>query len=99
MSDLQLIAISGDMSKGGLSDTNTIINIDYENKKLVDTFLKHQNHFHNKAYDKSFPNKSSSKAYEKYVKSFLILKELGIFASKYDFRTIWKYTFKDERIN
>jgi hypothetical protein len=94
MSDLQLIAISGDMSKGGLSDTNTIINIDYENKKEVDTFLKNQNHFHNKAYDKSFPNKSSNKAYDKYVKSFLRLKELGIFTSKYDFRTTWEYTYK-----
>lgn len=97
MSDLQLIAISGDMSEGGLSDTNTVIDIDYENKKEVDTFLKYQNHFHNKAYDKSFPNKSSNKAYEKYIKSFLRLKELDIFHCKWDFRTTWRYTYKQQK--
>ena len=92
MSDLKLISVSGDMARGGLSLSDTIIEIDYAIKREVDTFLKHQNQFHNTAYDKSFPNKSSDKAYKKYVKSFLRLKDLGIFSSKWDFRTIWEYT-------
>ena len=94
MNDLILISTSGDMHKGGLSDKATIIKINYSNKKSVDIFLKNQNDFDCKSFDKSFPNKSSSRAYEKYKKSFLKLKDLGIFAHKYHFRTNWKYDYK-----
>jgi len=94
MIDLKLISTGGDMHTGGLSDKPTIINIDYKNKKSVDAFLKHQTIFHNQAFDKSFPNKSSHNAYKKYHKSFLKLKDVGIFNSKWDFRTTWEY--KDE---
>jgi len=94
MINLKLTSVSGDMHTGGLSDKPTIISINYRNKKSVDAFLKHQNIFHNTAYDKSFPNKSSHNAYKKYHKSFLKLKNVGIFKSKWDFRTIWEY--KDE---
>lgn len=95
MIKLQLISIGGDMHTGGLSDKPTKINIDYKNKKSVDAFLKYQNVFHNTAYDKSFPNKSSNKAYKKYHKSFLKLKDVGIFNSKWDFRTTWVYKEED----
>lgn len=91
MIDLKLISTGGDMHTGGLSDKPTVINIDYKNKKSVDTFLKYQTIFHNTAYDKSFPNKSSHNAYKKYHKSFLKLKDVGIFTSKWDFRTTWEY--------
>lgn len=95
MIKLQLISIGGDMHTGGLSDKPTKINIDYKNKKSVDAFLKYQNIFNNTAYDKSFPNKSSNKAYKKYHKSFLKLKDVGIFNSKWDFRTTWVYKEED----
>ena len=91
MFKLKIKSIAGDMHTGGLSNKPTIIDIDYKNKRSVDAFLKHQNMFHNIAYDKSFPNKSSNKAYKKYVKSFLKLKDIGIFNSKWDFRTTWTY--------
>jgi hypothetical protein len=91
MIDLKLISKSGDMHTGGLSDKPTKINIDYKYKRSVDAFLKHQNIFHNSAFDKSFPNKTSQRAYKKYVKSFNKLKELGIFNCKWEFRTGWEY--------
>lgn len=91
MSNLNLISVNGDMHTGGLCNKPTVINIDYKYKKSVDAFLKHQTIFHNKAYDKSFPNKSSNKSYIKYLNSFLKLKDIGIFNSKWDFRTIWEY--------
>ena len=91
MIDLKLISTGGDMHTGGLSDKPTIIGIDYKYKRSVDNFLKYQTIFHNTAYDKSFPNKSSHKAYKKYHKSFLKLKDIGIFNSKYQFRTTWEY--------
>ena len=91
MIELKLISTSGDMHTGVLYDKTTKINIDYKYKKSVDAFLKHQNIFHNSAFDKSFPNKTSQKAYKKYVKSFNKLKELGIFDCKWEFRTGWKY--------
>tara|TARA_R100000353_G_scaffold135115_1_gene95890 strand:+ start:368 stop:649 length:282 start_codon:yes stop_codon:yes gene_type:complete len=91
MINLKLISTGGDMHTGGLSDKPTIIGVNYKYKKSVDAFLKHQNIFHNSAYDKSFPNKTSNKAYKKYLKSFLKLKDVGIFRSKWDFRTMWQY--------
>ena len=94
MDNLKLISTGGDMHTGGLSDKPTVISVNYKNKKSVDAFLKHQIIFHNTAYDKSFPNKSSRNAYKKYHRSFLKLKDMGIFTSKWDFRTTW--TYKDE---
>ena len=91
MIDLKLISTGGDMHTGGLSDKPTIIDIDYKNKRSVDAFLKYQTIFYNTAYDKSFPNKSSREVYKKYLKSFLKLEKIGIFSSKWDFRTTWKY--------
>lgn len=91
MINLKLISTGGDMHTGGLSDKPTIIGVNYKYKRSVDAFLKHQNIFHNSAYDKSFPNKTSNKAYKKYLKSFLKLKDVGIFSSKWDFRTMWQY--------
>jgi hypothetical protein len=94
MIDLKLISTGGDMHTGGLSDKPTEIKIDYKHKRSVDAFLKHQNAFINIAFDKSFPNKSSKKAYKKYLNSFLKLMNIGIFDCKWDFRTSWEY--KDE---
>ena len=94
MIDLKLISTGGDMHTGGLSDKPTEIKIDYKHKRSVDAFLKHQNEFNNIAFDKSFPNKSSKKAYKKYLNSFLKLMNIGIFDCKWDFRTSWEY--KDE---
>jgi|TARA_Y100001937_G_scaffold114486_1_gene164277 hypothetical protein len=94
MIDLKLISTGGDMHTGGLSDKPTEIKIDYKHKRSVDAFLKHQNAFNNIAFDKSFPNKSSKKAYKKYLNSFLKLMNIGIFDCKWDFRTSWEY--KDE---
>tara|TARA_R100000231_G_scaffold13405_3_gene14980 strand:+ start:1059 stop:1340 length:282 start_codon:yes stop_codon:yes gene_type:complete len=91
MINLKLISTGGDMHTGGLSDKPTIIGVNYKYKRSVDAFLKHQNIFHNSAFDKSFPNKTSNKAYKKYLKSFLKLKDVGIFSSKWDFRTMWQY--------
>ena len=94
MIDLKLISTGGDMHTGGLSDKPTEIKIDYKHKRSVDAFLKHKNAFNNIAFDKSFPNKSSKKAYKKYLNSFLKLMKIGIFDCKWDFRTSWEY--KDE---
>ena len=94
MIDLKLISTGGDMHTGGLSDKPTEKKIDYKHKRSVDAFLKHQNAFNNIAFDKSFPNKSSKKAYKKYLNSFLKLMNIGIFNCKWDFRTSWEY--KDE---
>ena len=91
MIDLKLISTGGDMHTGGLSDKPTEIKIDYKHKRSVDALLKHQNAFNNIAFDKSFPNKSSKKAYKKYLNSFLKLMKIGIFDCKWDFRTSWEY--------
>ena len=45
--------------------------------------------------DKSYPNKNTKKFYKKVLKSFRKLKTLGIFTSKYDFRSKWEYTEKE----
>ena len=91
MENLQIRSTSGDLHTGGLSDKPTKIDIAYKHKKLVDAFLKYQTIFHCSAYDKSFPNKTSQKAYDKLLVCYSKLVDVKIFDSKYHFRTRWRY--------
>ncbi len=91
--NLKLISTSGDLHTGGLADKPTTIHIPYKNKRTVDAFLKYQTIFHNSAYDKSFPNKTSQKAFDKLQACYAKLLDAKIFDSKYHFRTRWKYDY------
>lgn len=95
MQYLKLEAVKGDMAKGGLANKNTIVKVPFKYKKSVDTFLKDSTIYDNNTMDKSFPNKNTKKFYKKVLKSFRKLKTLGVFTSKYDFRSKWEYTEKE----
>tara|TARA_R100001509_G_scaffold87085_1_gene49602 strand:- start:329 stop:616 length:288 start_codon:yes stop_codon:yes gene_type:complete len=89
--NLKITSVSGDLHTGGLADEPTTINIPYKNKKTVDAFLKYQTIFHNSARDKSFPNKTSQKAFDKLQAGYAKLLDAKIFHNKYYFRTQWRY--------
>lgn len=87
--DLCLIATHGDMSARGMGDKNSVYLFPRKHKKSVDAFLKAQLNWELHSLNKFFPNKKYRKHYGKYLKCFLKLKDLGIFTSKYDFRSHW----------
>ena len=97
-SKLCLVSTGGDMSKRGMGDKNTVYVFNRKYKKSVDAFLKAQQNFNLYSYNKNFPNSKNKYIYTKYSKTFLRLKDLDIFKSKYDFRTGWEISFfnKDE---
>ena len=87
--NLCLIATSGDMSARGIGDKNSVYLFDSKHKKSVDAFLKAQLNWELHSLSKNFPNTKNRKPYRKYLDTFIKLKDLGIFTSKYDFRSHW----------
>lgn len=94
--ELCLVATSGDLSKNGMGDTNTVIPFDRKYKKSVDAFLKASVAYDVHTYNKNFFSNKKRNVYKKYLNTFRKLKDLGIFNSKYDFRTSWDMSFLDK---
>ena len=92
---LCLVAYDGDKSAGAMGDKNTVYVFDYKHKKYVDDFLKAQLNFDLYALKKDFPN-GSKKFYQKKLDAFHLLKDLGIFIDKWDFRTHWSMQIYEE---
>ena len=87
MTKFCLVATSGDMSKHGMGDKNTVYVFKNKHKKYVDRFLKAQLEYHLQCY--SLQSGRELKYYLNFNKSFNVLKDIGIFTSKYDARTSW----------
>mgnify|MGYP003122457779 CR=1 FL=1 len=87
MNKFCLVSVSGDMSKNGMSDKNTVYIFRKEDKKYIDDFLKAQLNFHLHCYSDHLGK--DSKPYKKLNKAFRKLLDIGFFTSKFDFRTEW----------
>ena len=87
MSKFCLVSTSGDMSKYGIGDKNTVYVFKSEHKKYVDRFLKAQLEYHLQCYSEQ--SGKDLKYYFNFNKSFNILKDIGVFTCKYDARTTW----------
>ena len=91
---LVLIATSGDMSKNGMGNKNTVVPFDSAYLKEVKKFLRDQLELN--LYNMSEDNSSNfSELYENATTSFRKLLDLGIMESKYDFRSSWELSFND----
>tara|TARA_Y100000296_G_scaffold8768_1_gene10314 strand:+ start:169 stop:531 length:363 start_codon:yes stop_codon:yes gene_type:complete len=95
---LCLIATSGDMSKRGMGNTNSIYLFDNKHKKLVDDFLKAQLNYELNTLEEDFPTKQTDnkKYYDKYADAFYKLQDKNIFTCKYDFRSHWIISVYDK---
>ncbi len=94
--NLCLIATSGDMSSRGMGSTNSVYLFESKYKRSVDAFLKAQLNWELHSLSKGFPNRKNRKPYRNYLKTFHKLKDLGIFTSKFDFRSHWNLEVYDE---
>tara|TARA_R110001592_G_scaffold140907_1_gene362050 strand:+ start:1335 stop:1667 length:333 start_codon:yes stop_codon:yes gene_type:complete len=82
-----LVSTSGDMSKYGISDHNTVYIFNPDHRVYIDKFLKAQLEYHLHCYSN---NLETYKPYKKFINAFQKLKDLGFFTSKYDARTQWE---------
>ena len=88
---LCLIATDGDMSKKGMGTKNTVVPFDSAYLKEVKQFLESMNNFLSNKED----HKKFRKIYNKSIKSFNKLQDLGIMVCKYDFRSTWQLCFNE----
>ncbi len=105
-----LVAVSGDMSSKGMSDTSSVIVFNSEYRELVTKFLISQakrnavNMFNvdliltGGLTDEQRIESEAVKA--EYYNLFQELKNIGFFSSKYDARTEWELTiFEDDELD
>ena len=97
---LCLVAVSGDMSKNGMGDKNSIYLFHREHLPRVINYLKCYNDFQYSTYlsNMDLTSDDCQKAVWKHYNSFDELKNLNIFQHKYDFRTEWTLTHYDEEM-
>ena len=97
---LCLIAVEGDMAKGGMGDTNDVIPFEPEHNGLVKAFLEAQLAFRmESAFQDSKGNHDmeliSSLCYIQDQAGYA-LREAGVFRHKYDQRTTWELAYMGE---
>ena len=96
---LCLIATDGDMSKKGMGTKNTVVPFDSAYLKEVKQFLKDQLNLSLESINNFLSNKEDHKKfrkiYNKSIKSFNKLQDLGIMVCKYDFRSTWQLCFNE----
>jgi len=99
---LCLVAVSGDMSKNGMGDKNSIYLFNREHLPRVVNYLKCYNDFHYSTYlsNMDLTSDDVQKAVWKSYDAFDELKKLDIFQHKYDYRTEWTlYHYDEDEIN
>ena len=96
---LCLVATSGDMSKNGMGNKNTVVPFDSAYLKDVKKFLKDQLELDLHSMNDNFESEENAKKFKKIYgevrESFNILVDLGIMEDKYDFRSNWELSFND----
>ena len=96
---LALIATSGDMSKNGMGNKNTVVPFDSAYLKDVKVFLRNQLELSLQSMNDDFDSEENSKKFRKIYgevrNSFDKLVDLGIMEDKYDFRSGWELSFND----
>ena len=90
MKSIHLKSISGDMSKGALSNRHTKIKIDNYDLDIVKEFLLNQTERDFFYIKDDFNSKKAMKAYDKYLDIVEELMDRGIFLDKYYARTTWE---------
>ena len=97
---LCLVAVSGDMSKNGMGNKNSVYLFHREHLPRVINYLKCYNDFQYSTYlsNMDLTSDDCQKAVWKHYNSFDELKNLKIFQHKYDFRTEWTLTHYDEEM-
>ena len=104
-----LVAVSGDMSSKGMSDTSSVIVFNSEYREIVTKFLIAQakrnaiNMFNVDLILSGTLSEDQRKELdatkEEYYSLFQELKNIGFFSSKYDARTDWEVTiYEDEEL-
>ena len=93
-----LVATSGDMSKNGMGDTNTIYLFKEEHLVDVNEFLRCQLEFNLATfmYPNDLGNKYCQSKLIRHSNAFCRLLKSKVFTCKYDFRTQWNMEMYDE---
>ena len=97
-----LVAITGDKSADGMSDTNTVYLFDDKHIDHVHEFLKAQLEYEVFMATYKIPCETESdvkkydQVWENRFNTFDKLEEVGIFKDKWDFRTTWNFALYDE---
>ena len=93
---LYLVAVSGDCSTQGISNTAEVIPVDSKHNKIIKQFLmaKCEQNIELRYWK---PNTELNPKYiDSYYKCFEKLKDVGIFNNKYQARTEWELMFPSE---
>lgn len=90
MKNIYLKSVSGDMSKGALSNRHTKIKIDCYDLDIVKEFLLNQTEREFFYVKNDYSSNQSIKAYEKFLDIVEKLMDSGIFLDKYYARTTWE---------
>ena len=90
METVYLKSVSGDMSKGALSNRHTKIKIDSYDLNIVKEFLLNQTEREFFSIQDDYTSKQSRKAYDKFLDIVEKLMNAGIFLDKYYARTTWE---------
>ena len=93
---LYLVAVSGDCSAQGISNTAEVIPVDSKHNKIIKQFLM-ANCEQSIELRYWKPNTELNPKYiDNYYKCFEKLKDVGIFNNKYQARTDWELMFPSE---
>ena len=93
---LYLVAVSGDCSAQGISNTAEVIPVDSKHNKIIKQFLmaKYEQDIELRYWKPK--TELNPKYIDNYYKCFEKLKDVGIFDNKYQARTEWELMFHSE---
>ena len=93
---LYLVAVSGDCSAQGISNTAEVIPVDSKHNKIIKQFLmaKYEQDIELRYWKPK--TELNPKYIDNYYKCFEKLKDVGIFDNKYQARTDWELMFPSE---
>jgi len=93
---LYLVAVSGDCSAQGISNTAEVIPVDSKHNKIIKQFLmaKYEQDIELRYWKPK--TELNPKYIDNYYKCFDKLKDVGIFNNKYQARTDWELMFPSE---
>ena len=93
---LYLVAVSGDCSAQGISNTAEVIPVDSKHNKIIKQFLMAQQEQDIELRYWKPKTELNPKYIDNYYKCFEKLKDVGIFNNKYQARTDWELMFHSE---
>ena len=93
---LYLVAVSGDCSAQGISNTAEVIPVDSKHNKIIKQFLMAKCEQNIELRYWKPKTELNPKYIDNYYKCFEKLKDVGIFNNKYQARTDWELMFPSE---